>query len=154
MTTRQTKEKGRIARWVVGLLLVSHGLIHALGPIEVWGIADIAELTGRPSIDLGATATDILAVLWLVALVHLVAAGLGVASGKQWWPVLAGIGVVVSQAVIFIWWEDAATGTIPNLLVIAAVVFADRLGLSSRPPAPPSRCLAAVLIAATRGQPA
>lgn len=64
----------------------------------------------------------------------LVAASVG--AGKRWWPVVAGIGVVVSQAVIFIWWEDAATGTVPNLLVIAAVVLADRLGLSSRPPAP------------------
>lgn len=32
----------RLIRWVVGLLLLFHGLIHLLGPVEIWTIADPA----------------------------------------------------------------------------------------------------------------
>lgn len=125
--------RGRLLRWVVALLLVGHGIIHVLGPLEVWGVAHIAELSGRPVIDLGATATDVLAAVWLIPLGVFIAAGVGVLARRAWWRMLAVAGVVVSQMVIVLWWDDAATGTIPNLLVAAAVISAGRLGLARHP---------------------
>lgn len=117
---------GRLARWVVGLLLVFHGVVHVLGPVDIWAIADLQELTGQPVIDLGQSATNVLAGAWLVAFIALVGAGIGVFIRQTWWRVWAVVGAAISQVVIFIWWEDAATGTIPNLLVIAAVVLTSR----------------------------
>ncbi len=117
---------GRLVRWVVGLLLLFHGLIHLLGPIEIWAIADLEELTGQPVIDLGQSVTNVLAGVWLVAFIVLVGTGIGVLVGRTWWRVWALFGVVISQVVIFIWWDDAAAGTLPNLLVIAAVVLSKR----------------------------
>lgn len=118
---------------MVALLLVGHGLIHVLGPLEIWGVADIAELTGRPAIDLGTTATDVLAAAWLIPLAVFVAAGVGALVIRPWWRLLAVVGVVVSQTIIVMWWNDAATGTIPNLLVVAAVIAAGRLELAGGP---------------------
>jgi hypothetical protein len=134
--TQPDRGHGGLARWAVVLLLVGHGLIHLLGPIEIWGVADIAELDGQPSISLGSSATDIVAGVWLILTVLFVAAGVGVTVRRWWWRMLAVIGVIISQVVIVIWWDDAATGTIPNLLVLAAIVFADRLGLQFRHPEP------------------
>lgn len=117
---------GRLVRWMVGSLLVFHGLIHLLGPVEIWAVADLEELTGQPVIDLGQSVTNVLAGAWLLALIVLVGAGIGVLVRRTWWRVWAVVGVVTSQVVIFIWWDDAATGTLPNLLVIAAVVLSKR----------------------------
>jgi hypothetical protein len=129
MLTETRRRTDTVARWVVGVLLTGHGLIHLLGPVEIWGVADLEELTGRPSIDIVQTAADIGANGWLAAFLILLIAGIGVFTRQSWWRLWAIVGVVVSQAVIVIWWADAATGTIPNLLVIAAVVSSRRLGI-------------------------
>jgi hypothetical protein len=129
MLTETRRRTDTVARWVVGVLLIGHGLIHLLGPVEIWGVADLEELTGRPSIDIVQTAADIGANGWLAAFLILLIAGIGVFTRQSWWRLWAIVGVVVSQAVIVIWWADAATGTIPNLLVIAAVVSSRRLGI-------------------------
>lgn len=105
-----------------------------LGPFEIWGIVDIEELTGQPSFDITQAAADFLGTAWLVAFAVFLVAGIGVLAHRSWWRMWAGAGVVVSQAVIVTWWADAATGTIPNVLVVAAVVFAKRLGLPIRRP--------------------
>ena len=129
MLTETRRRTDTVARWVVGVLLIGHGLIHLLGPVEIWGVANLEELTGRPSIDIVQTAADIGANGWLAAFLILLIAGIGVFTRQSWWRLWAIVGVVVSQAVIVIWWADAATGTIPNLLVIAAVVSSRRLGI-------------------------
>jgi len=120
-------------RWATGILLIGHGLIHAMGPLDIWGIADVEELTGEPAIDIGSTATSVLAAVWLLAFVVLVVAGLGVLARRAWWRRLAVIGVILSQFVIIVWWGDAAAGTFPNLLVVIAVVLARPLGLPFGP---------------------
>lgn len=123
-----------LVRWTVGFLLIGHGLIHVLGPLEIWGLADIEALTGDPSIDIGSAATEAIALAWLGALVTLVVAGTAVVARRPWWRALAIVGVLLSQATIFVWWGDAATGTVVNILVLAAVVLARPLGLDFRAP--------------------
>ena len=91
-----------LVRWTVGILLIGHGLIHVLGPLEIWGLADIETLTGDPSIDIGSAATEAIALAWLGALVILVVAGAAVIAQRPWWRALAIIGVLVSQATIFV----------------------------------------------------
>lgn len=109
-------------RGVIAVLLIGHGLIHAMGPAEVWGVAELPELTGTPSVDLGETVATVVAVAWLVALVVLVAAGWGILARRSWWRPTAIVGVIISQLVIIVWWGDAATGTIPNLLILTALL--------------------------------
>ena len=75
-----------------------------MGPLEVWGIADIREMTGRPAIDLGTTAIDVLASLWPMPLALFGAAGVVVLAGRTRWRTLAEGGVVLSQMVIVPWW--------------------------------------------------
>jgi len=129
VTTETRRSTATLARWVVGMLLIGHGLIHILGLLEIWGIADIEELTGQPSIGIDQTAADIIATGWLTAFAILAIAGIGVLARKAWWRTWAIVGVVLSQTMIVIWWADAATGTIPNLLVVASVFLSRRLGI-------------------------
>lgn len=121
-------------RLIVGILLIGHGLIHVLGPLEIWGLADVEALSGDPTVDLGSAAVQAFALAWLCALVTLGVAGIAVIARRPWWRALAIIGVVVSQVAIVAWWNDAAAGTVANVLIIATVMFARPLGLAYRDP--------------------
>lgn len=133
-TALVTAPRSGLARWIVGILLIVHGLIHVLGPLEIWGLADVETLSGDPTIDLGSAAIQAFALVWLCALGTLVVAGVLVIARHPWWRALAVIGVVISQVAVVAWWEDASAGTVANLLIVAAVVLARRLGLDFRAP--------------------
>jgi hypothetical protein len=122
-----------LARWGVGVLLVIHGIVHVFGPLDMWGIADIEELSGEPAFDIGSTTADALAVAWLLALVLLVTAGLAVLARRAWWRTAAIVGVIASQFAIIVWWADAAAGTVANVLIVVAVALAGPLSLCFDP---------------------
>jgi hypothetical protein len=129
----QTSRRGDIARWLVGILLIGHALIHLMGPADIWGLADLEQLSGEPTIAVAGIATEVLAILWLPPLILLFVAGVAVLTRRPWWRPLALIGAVTSQLAIIIWWEDASAGTAANVLVLAAVVLAPRLSLAAGP---------------------
>lgn len=114
-------------RWLTGLLLIGHGLIHGIGPIAIWGIADIEGFSGIAALAVSDTTLQILALASLVAMVILVAVGVGLIADKAWWQHWALAGAILSQLVIAIWWTDAAAGTIPNILIATAAIFGDSL---------------------------
>lgn len=122
-----------VFRWVIGVLLIGHGLIHAMGPVEIWGLADVQGLSGNTTLLVSNTAVQALAVTWVGAMVVLVAAGIGALSGRSWWKGVALAGAILSQLVIAMWWGEAATGTVPNIIIAIAVLLGDRFGLSPDP---------------------
>lgn len=102
-------------RTVFVAVLVLHGLIHLLGVVKGFGLADVTQLhqpISRP-----------MALLWLAAaLTTLAAAVLLVAKPDVWW--LAGVpAVVLSQAAILTSWQDAKAGTAANVLIAVPVVL-------------------------------
>ena len=116
-------------RWGAAALLILHGLIHALGAIEIWGWADIEQMTGTPSIDVGSTTAKILAAAWPISFGLFVVAGIGLLARKSWWRPIAIGALAVSQFAIVMWWGDAFAGTVANVLILAIVVLARRLDL-------------------------
>jgi hypothetical protein len=115
---------------VIGVLLIGHGLIHAMGPVEIWGLADIQGLSGNSTLAVSNTAVQALALTWVGAMIVLVVAGIGALSGRPWWKGVALVGAILSQLVIAMWWSEAATGTVPNAIIAIAVMLGDRVGLS------------------------
>ena len=61
---------------------------------------------------------------WLAAAATVVATGLLLAVRNRTWWVAGTVGVVVSQAVIWTTWNDAKTGTVANVLLLAALGYA------------------------------
>jgi hypothetical protein len=102
-------------RWIVGLVVVMHGCIHLLGAAKGLGTADVTQLTEPISTGLG--------VVWLAAAVVTVMAGLLLLARVRWWWVVGAVAVVVSQLVIVTSWTDAKAGTIPNGVLLVAVVY-------------------------------
>lgn len=103
-------------RIVLALMLTVHALIHLMGFAKAFGYAALPQLSipiARP-----------MGVLWLAATLLLLGAAVALwAAPRSFWAVGAA-GLVVSQAAIIASWGDARFGTLANLVVLAAVVYA------------------------------
>jgi len=96
------------------ILLMLHGLIHLMGFVKAFGIVEISELALPISRGWG--------LLWLAAALTLLTAGiLRFLNLEHWW-MAALIGVVLSQILIFVFWQDARFGTIPNVIIMIVLI--------------------------------
>ena len=120
-----------MARWLLATPLILHGIAHISGFISSW-TSHLAGFVDRPWI-LSSTVTlrdplgRAFGILWLVAVISLVGAGLGLISAQDWWPSLAVTGADLSLIVILPWWNTvppgATVGAIFNLLVIVILLL-------------------------------
>lgn len=102
-------------KWLLVGLIGIHGLIHFMGPMKAFGLAELPQLTQPISKGVG--------VVWLAAgVAMLVAAAMLVWAPRLWW--MAGlVAVVLSQTVIVTSWGDAQFGTVVNIVVLAAALY-------------------------------
>jgi len=97
------------------VFLVVHGLIHLLGFVKAFGLADLPQLNHPIPPGLG--------VVWLLAtLLFLAAAATLFVWPRGWW-LIGACAVVVSMIVIGTAWSDARFGTIGNVIAAIGVVF-------------------------------
>ena len=97
-------------KYVFAFIVLVHGLIHLMGFSKAFGVGQITSLTRDISKQTGA--------IWLLAALLLLIAGTGYLFKKEWWPVVAAFGVVVSQILIILSWQDAKFGTIANVIIL------------------------------------
>ena len=92
-----------------------HGLIHLLGFAKAFGLADIKQLTQPVSKSFG--------VFWLASFFLFAIVAVMYASKSGCWWLLGLIAVLISQVLIFCFWQDAKFGTIPNAMILIATVI-------------------------------
>jgi hypothetical protein len=102
-------------RFLLAFLVLIHGLIHLIGFAKAFGYGNITQLSKYISKPVG--------VFWLIAaILFIIATVLILAHTDSWWiPGL--IGVVSSQILIFMIWQDAKFGTIANAIVLVAALL-------------------------------
>jgi len=89
-------------------------LIHLMGFVKAFELAEISELTLTISRTWG--------LFWLAAALTLVTAGvLWLMEIDTWW-IVAITGVILSQILVFVYWQDARFGTIPNVIIIMILI--------------------------------
>ncbi|NJJ40653.1 hypothetical protein [Paenibacillus apii] len=66
---------------------------------------------------------QVLGALWFLSVVLFIVSAFGLAVRLPWWKILDVIAVAVSQTLIILWWPDAKAGTVPNLLILAALFY-------------------------------
>lgn len=103
-------------RYLFLFIVTIHGLIHLLGFLKAYQLAEIEQLTKAISRPEG--------LLWLLATVAFVAAAVLYLLGNGAWSVIALLAVILSQALIFFSWQDAKFGTIANVIVLLVAVSA------------------------------
>ena len=101
-------------RYAFLALLALHGLIHLLGVVKAFQLAEVAQLTKSVSRPAG--------MLWLLAtLLFVVTAVLFLMRSPLWaFPGLAA--VILSQVLILGTWADAKAGTIANVIVLLVLL--------------------------------
>ncbi|WPP48446.1 DUF6544 family protein [Catalinimonas niigatensis] len=101
-------------KYLFVLIVLIHGIIHLLGFVKAFQLAEVSQLTqhiSKPT-----------AVLWLaVAALFLLTALLYMAA-KPYWVIIAFVSVLLSQVLIFMAWQDAKFGTIANLIILLVAI--------------------------------
>jgi len=96
------------------LLITLHGLIHLLGFVKAFNLAQVQELTMNVSKPAG--------IFWLlVALMLVAAAVLFFLDIKIWW-IIGSAAIILSQVLILLAWNDAKFGTIANVIILIVLL--------------------------------
>ena len=111
-------------RNAVTVLLALHGANHFLGFLKWSKLATLAQLSGRTLVPLSPADERVFALLWLGAVVALLAAAaLRVIQHALWWTLALG-GALLSQCLVTFSWHDAKFGTFANMLILVPVLIA------------------------------
>ncbi len=97
------------------IIIILHGLIHLLGFVKAYGYADISALSRDISKPVG--------IIWFIAAVLFVITAVLFMRKSDIWVYFGIVSVVVSQAMMFIYWQDAKFGTIVNVLMLIVIFF-------------------------------
>jgi Family of unknown function (DUF6544) len=97
------------------IVLVVHGLIHLLGVVKGFRLAELPQLTQPISASFG--------LVWLAASVLFITSAVSVLVWPRWWWTLGALAVCVSMVAISSSWTDARVGAVANLVILAGVVF-------------------------------
>ena len=109
-------------RIALALGVALHALIHVVGFLKWFRLADLPALSGATLVRLTPATAKVYGALWLVAFIVLLAAAVAIARREPWW-MLALAGALLSQSLIVVAWSDAKFGSIANLLILAALAF-------------------------------
>ena len=127
-----------ITKYAVVLVLLFHGIGHALGFLASWtklpmGFVDQPWVFGG-NIKIDTAVGRIFGVFWLVALVGFISAGIGVWGGQEWWTVAALWSSAISIVAIIPWWNAVTPSAriwpiLVDVLVLIALLgpWKDRL---------------------------
>jgi hypothetical protein len=91
------------------IVVILHGLIHFLGFVKAFDFAEIPALTKEISKPVG--------ILWLMAGLLMVIFALLFILKNDIWVYFAIVAMVLSQALILYYWQDARFGSIANVLI-------------------------------------
>jgi hypothetical protein len=101
-------------RWIFAVVLVVHGLIHALGFLKAFGFADLPQLGG---------VSRSVGLIWLLAAALFLAAAAALFLWPRTWWALGALALALSLMAILPSWKDAKAGVIADAIVLAGVAF-------------------------------
>jgi hypothetical protein len=117
-----------LARLILAIVIGAHGLGHILFLVPLLGRADWGQpaqswLWGR-----GGLAKGVGSLIWLVAILGLAAAAVGLFQMTDWWRAVAIVAALVSTAGLLLFWvsppgSPVVSALVLNLLVLAALVI-------------------------------
>jgi hypothetical protein len=118
-------------RFLAGVFLILHGLVHLLWFVVPWRITTVnglpystSVLAGR--IEVGAAGVRIVGLLWLAAVVPWVAAGLGLMALAPWWQALAVGAALFSSVLCVLGLPEAKWGVLIDLIILALLFLNGR----------------------------
>ncbi|MCJ7757943.1 MAG: hypothetical protein MUP24_07315, partial [Gillisia sp.] len=96
------------------IILFLHGIIHILGFVKSYHLAEVPQL----SLDIPKSLGNI----WLFCSILLLAIFILMIFNKPWWPFFAIAAVILSQTLIVLYWQDTKYGTILNIIILSVSI--------------------------------
>jgi hypothetical protein len=106
-------------------IVIIHGLIHLLGFIKAFDLAEISEFTQNIPEPIG--------ILWLISALFFLIVSILFLVKKKWWWMPTIFAVILSQILILMSWQDAKFGTIPNVIILLLAIIELISALPSSP---------------------
>ncbi len=112
--------------YLIAIPLIAHGLANLAGVFAPWakagnGFSDRPWLFSNGT-TLQTTGGHTFSFVWLLSMIMLVGAGMGVVGAQDWWRTVAIVGSLISMFAIVPWWNTvpagARFGAIFDLVVI------------------------------------
>lgn len=107
---------------VFGIIL--HGLLHFFGFARLWHILNPGNFTEHTLFFIPVSVQKSLGIFWLCAMLLFLLTAAALRQGRRYWMILAVAAMLVSQALIVIYWKDAKAGTVANLVLCIPLVIA------------------------------
>jgi hypothetical protein len=125
-----------MAQIVVAILLLAHGVGHALFLANSWGMwkGETARATVFGNIlHVSQTLEGVVGILWLLPLIGFLATAWGYYSATPWWRTTALASSVISAALIILWWGGLNTSSgifalVFDLAVVAILLYQQSTG--------------------------
>ncbi len=114
------------------VLLGIHGLIHLMGFVAYWPLKEVPELAYKTTflggrLELGANGTRLFSVLWLLAAIGFVAAGIALLNEWSWGMPLLVVVTLLSLVITSLDWGPAFRGTLINVAILAVLLLSPQL---------------------------
>jgi predicted cation transporter len=118
-----------VIRIVAAVVVAGHGLIHLIGFVVPWGLAQVEGFPYRTtalggSIALGDAGARAIGIAWLVCAVGFVMAGLGIWRRAPWALPLAAVLAIASIILCVLGLPEAVAGIIVNAVILGVVAWA------------------------------
>lgn len=108
-----------IIKAVFAIIIVMHGLIHLMGFVKAFQLAETNQLTQTIQKPVG--------LLWLIAALLFIAGAVIFLLKNDWWWMITATALLLSELLIIMYWQDAKYGTIANVIILAGIVWNNRL---------------------------
>ena len=114
--------------FIVIAAVIPHGLAHVSGFMASW-TRNSSGFSDRPwvlsmAVTLHSGVGHIFGLLWLVAAICSVGAGIGLAAQQAWWPILAVAQAIASLIAIVPWWNTVVAGAKASAVFVVIVLIA------------------------------
>jgi hypothetical protein len=113
-------------------VLALHGLIHLMGTTVYMQWSTIEGFPYKTTLlggrwDLGASGVRLFGLMWLLAAVGIVVAGVGLFTHAAWLPPVLLVATLLSLAICTLDWELAWRGAVIDLVILVLLALAPRL---------------------------
>ncbi len=120
-----------VARRITAVVLALHGLVHLIGFVVPWRLAQVEGFAYRTTtfdgaIDLGETGALVMGTAWLAIAVGFVIAAVGVWKARAWAIPLVGLLAAASLAVCVMGLPETVAGIMVDVAILGAVAWAVR----------------------------
>ena len=117
----------------VAIGLVLHGLIHLIGFVVNWELVTLKDMPYKTTvlagkISVGDNGIRILGVLWLLAAIGYVVAGVGLLLLAPWWFGITLWVTVLSLVLCILGWPDAQFGVYIDLVILVYLLVGGQFG--------------------------